>query len=393
MKAVDVNIKIIKDSRREDTLSVNVKTEKYEVNSSVPVGKSKGKFEEVSLDPQEAIKKFQEIRKEILNREFSTILEFDKFLMELDGTKDKSILGGNLMLCLSIAFTKLLAKENNLETYKLIAQIAKITPNKFPHLYFNLIGGGLHAQKSLPFQEYILVTKFPSPKKGLDYAIEMVGKIEKDISENFNEIRHGDEGAFAIKSNVAGVGLEVLNRNLFEGKVGLALDAAASSFYSNGRYKIGEQFLSTLELLELYKNLVDKYKLISIEDPFAEEDEDGFIKIRRGLGGKTEIIGDDLTVTNTGFMKKAKERDLVTGVIIKPNQIGTVSETLDAISLAKSYNWKTIVSHRSGETEDDFIADLAFGAGAYGLKAGAPTQRERLVKYERLIEIEKKING
>lgn len=377
MKIEDIKLKIIADSRGQDTLEATLKSGSFESIASVPAGKSKGKFETTSIKPSLAISKFEEIKQEILSKDFSTVSEFDNFLIKLDGTEDKSNLGGNLILVLSIAFTKLLAKTNNLQTYQLIGQILGKDNKKFPYLYFNLIGGGLHAQDSLPFQEYILVTKYSSPAKGLEFAQNMVAKLGEDIGKNFGEIRKGDEGTYSIDSDDSELGLKVLKRNLESGaEVSLALDVAAST-------------MSQKQSIETYENIVANFPVLSIEDPFDEEDWENFAKLTAKIGSKTWIIGDDLTVTNPKLIKKAQEEKAASGVIIKPNQIGSISETLEAVRLAQSYGWKIIVSHRSGETMDDFIADLAFGVGADGLKSGAPTQPQRLVKYERLVEIEK----
>lgn len=392
MKISRINLKIIQDSRGQDTLEAEMSSDKLSVISSVPAGKSKGKFEMFSVAPQIALRKLEEIKSVILDVDFSSVLEFDNSLKKLDGTANKSNLGGNLILVLSICFTKLLAKSNNLQTYQLIGEMLGKMPQKFPFLFFNLIGGGLHAQDSLPFQEYLLVTKFNSPTKGLEYAKSVVEKLKEDIVKNFGEIKTGDEGTFSIKSSDPSLGLEVLKRNLDNQNASLALDVAASTFCVNGEYKIGEKVFNTIQMLDFYKDISSKFSLLSIEDPFSEDDKLGFAQICQIFKDKIWIIGDDLTVTNKDLIQKAIDEKQITGVIIKPNQIGTVSETLDAIKLAQSHNLKIIVSHRSGETNDDFIADLAFGAGADGLKSGAPTQPQRLAKYSRLIEIEKEVN-
>ncbi|MDO8638717.1 MAG: hypothetical protein Q7R43_04015 [Candidatus Daviesbacteria bacterium] len=392
MKILSFRLKIIQDSRGQDTLEAEMKNGDLKSVSSVPAGKSKGKLETTTIEPKAALKKLKTIKQEILGHDFSSILEFDSLLKQLDGTKGKTNLGGNLILVLSMAFTKLFAKSNNLETFELIAKTMGKSPSKFPYLYFNLIGGGLHAKKSLPFQEYLLVTKFVSPLKGLNYAKGLVEKLKNDIRKNFKEVRMGDEGAFAINTDDPKVGLNVLQRNIDDRNVSLALDVAASSFYQNDNYQIGQKILSSDDLLNYYEKLVEEFSLISIEDPFAEDDRAAFIKICKRLKNKIWIIGDDLTVSNPALIKKAKKEKCATGVIIKPNQIGSVSEVLKAVKLAQSYGWKIIVSHRSGETFDDFIADLAYGIGADGLKSGAPTQEQRLVKYNRLIEIERSLN-
>lgn len=391
MKISKINVSVIQDSRGKDTLKVEIFSGKISTVASVPAGKSKGKFEMSSIDPKVALQRMESIRAEILNVNFSSISELDNLLIKLDGTPNKSNLGGNLILALSIGFTKLFAKVNNLETYQLIEQIVKKKVDKFPYLFFNLIGGGLHAKNSLPFQEYILVTEFDSPSKGLEYARSAVKKIREDIKKNFGEVRFGDEGAFTIKSNDPKLGLEILSRNLNDSNISLALDVAASTFYENGGYEIGESILTRDQMINLYQGCIDKFQLLSIEDPFSEFDKEGFVKICQKMKNKIWIIGDDLTVTNPNFIQKAYNKKQVTGIIIKPNQIGSVSETLDAIKLAKKLGLKIIVSHRSGETYDDFIADLAFGASADGLKSGPPTQEQRLTKYNRLIEIEKSL--
>jgi enolase len=392
MKISQIDLRIIQDSRGEDTLEAIVASGTLNVTSSIPAGKSKGKNEASSVIPAVALQKFQIIKDEILGIDFPGILEFDNFLKKADGTLDKSNLGGNLILVLSICFIKLFAKVNNLQTYQLIGQMLGKKPGMFPYLYFNLIGGGLHAENSLPFQEYILVTKFNSPAKCLEYARNVVEKLQADISKNFGETRVGDEGTFSVKSSDPLLGLEILKRNADDPEVSFALDVAGSTFYNKGEYKIGERILSTEQMLEFYMNLFSKFPLLSIEDPFSEDDGKGFVEICKIFKDKTWIIGDDLTVTNKDLIQRAIDAQQITGVIIKPNQIGSVSETLDAIRLAQNNNLKIIVSHRSGETNDDFIADLAFGVGADGLKSGAPTQPQRLAKYNRLIEIEREVS-
>jgi enolase len=392
MRISEIKLRIIQDSRGQDTLEAEMVSGSFTSTSSVPAGKSKGKHETVSVDPEICLQKFAGIKNEMLNSDFPGVYEFDNCLIKLDGTPDKSNLGGNLILVLSIGFTKLFAKFNNLQTYQLIAKILGKNPKKFPYLYLNLIGGGLHAQDSVPFQEQLLVTKFEKPSQGLEYAKSVVEKLRIDIGQNYGEIRTGDEGTFSIKSDDPMLGLTVLSRNLDSQDVSMALDVAASSFYEDGVYGIGENKFSTEQMLEVYQNILSKFPLISIEDPFFEGDYVGFARMCQMFESKIWVIGDDLTVTNKMLIQKAIDGKQITGVIIKPNQIGSVSETLDAIRLAQSHNVKVIVSHRSGETNDDFIADLAFGAQADGLKSGAPTQPQRLAKYNRLIEIERMVN-
>ena len=393
MKISDINLKIIQDSRGEDTLEAVMSSGGLSVTSSVPAGKSKGKFEMFSIEPSIALQKLEEIKNEILNVDFPQVLEFDNFLIKLDGTPNKTNLGGNLILVLSICFTKLFAKTNSLQTYQLIGQILGKVPQKFPSLFINLIGGGLHAQNSVPFQEHSLVVNFNSPSEELSYIKSVIEKLEEDIKQNYGEIRLGDEGTFSIQSSDPALGLAILNRNINNQNASLALDVAASTFYRNGKYQIGKEFLDTMQLIDLYKDLSIKFPLLlDIEDPFSEDDKLGFAQACQIFENKICIIGDDLTVTNKAIIQKAIDDKQITGVVIKPNQIGSVSETLGAIKLAQDNNIKIIVAHRSGETNDDFIADLAFGAGTGGLKCGDPIQPQRLAKYNRLIEIEREVN-
>lgn len=388
MKVEDIQIRVIKDSRGEETLEAEIILGGIQASASVPSGKSKGSSEVFVLDPELAVKRLDEIRPKIL-WDFGSLEQFDNFLIGLDGTQNKQNLGGNLILGLSIAFTKAWAKLQNLETFQLISQISK-QEIKIPFCFFNLIEGGVHAKNSLPFQEYLLIPQTNSSKEALSLVQEFIKILSKKEHEEFGKLSMGDEGGFTVSSKDPEAGLRVLQALIDKrGRdVKLGLDVAASTFFKDGKYYIGDKVMDTDSLLSFYKLLVTNYQLVSIEDPFAEEDWEGFEKITKDLGSQTWIVGDDLTTTNPARIKLAHEKNAVNAVIIKPNQIGSVSETLKAVSLAKSYGWKIIVSHRSGETMDSFIADLAVGIGADGFKSGCPLQKERLVKYQRLLEIE-----
>jgi len=215
------------------------------------------------------------------------------------------------------------------------------------------------------------------------------------IEKNYGQVEMGDEGGFAPQISKTEQALYLLKSAIESsspaGECKIALDAAASQFFSDGKYKIDGQEFTDSGLLEFYQGLINSFPIISIEDPFAEEDWNGFEFIVRQLGQKILIAGDDLTTTNINRIKEAHNKEACNGVILKLNQIGTVSETIEASNLAKSFNWKTIVSHRSGETMDDFIADFAVGAGADYIKSGSPAKQERMVKYKRLLEIENKL--
>ena len=236
----------------------------------------------------------------------------------------------------------------------------------------------------------MIIPQGKSFAKNLKVGRTVFKKLKAILKKNFGRkgIIMGDEGGFSppIFNDIEALDFIIKAINGYNVKIGL--DCAASQFYSKGKYRIDDKDFNRDTLLEFYKDIVKKYPIIFIEDPFFEKDTKGFYKITKELGKKINIIGDDLLATNIEKIKQAKNRKACSGAIIKPNQIGTVTETLEAVKLVKSYKWKAIVSHRSGETLDDFIADLAVGVGADFIKSGGPTKPERLVKYNRLLKIE-----
>ncbi|MBI2595535.1 hypothetical protein HYW46_02240 [Candidatus Daviesbacteria bacterium] len=391
MRVHSVELKIIDDSRLDPTIEASLNLDGQEASASVPSGKSKGKNEAVVVEPQKALYLLEDIKSRITQTDFNALEEFDLFLNKLDGTADKHRLGGNLILALSSAFTKAWAKLQKLETFQLIAKISNQKAARSPLLFFNLIEGGVHVKNGPAFQEYLFVPDLPGAEQSLKSAQGMIKVLGGIIQERYGQLVYGDEGGFSIGSDNPEAGLQLLDtarKQLGQEQSFLSLDVAASTFYRDGRYKVGQNFLTWSELFNLYVGFVDKYNLLSIEDPYGESDYGGFENITAKLGGKIWVVGDDLTTTNVQLIKRAQKDNLVNAVIIKPTQIGSVSEAIRAALLAKSYGWKIIISHRSGETMDDFIADLAFGLGADGLKAGSPSQKERLVKYERVVRIE-----
>ncbi|MCL5784991.1 MAG: phosphopyruvate hydratase [Patescibacteria group bacterium] len=389
MKIGQVNLKIINDSRKEPTLEAELVVDGVQGAASVPSGKSKGSNEVFVLDPQAVIQKLDEIKPKLI-RDFNSLEEFDQFLIQLDGTPKKENLGGNLILALSIAFVRAWAKLQNLETFQLISKISK-QETKLPLCFFNLIEGGVHAENSLPFQEYLFIPQTNSPKESLNMVGEFIKALAEYEHEEFGKLKMGDEGGFTVPSKDPEIGLRILQEVMgkITGNAKSGLDIAASTFLENDSYNVSGKIMDRDDLISYYQLLAVNYQLLSIEDPFAENDWEGFEKIMTNLGEKVWIVGDDLTTTNVESIKLAYERNAVNAVIIKPNQIGSVTEAINAAVLAKSYGWKIIVSHRSGETMDNFIADFAAGLGADGLKSGCPLQQERLVKYRRLEEIEK----
>ena len=402
-KIDDIKLKIIKDSRGEDTLEAVMRSGAFEVSSSIPKGKSRGEREAYLINPDQALSNFEKVKPIILKQNFESLIDFDYFLLALDGTENKRNLGGNLTLVLSQAFARLAAKLEGLELFKYlkeellaIAPELKSTLKKVssPYFLFNLINGGQHAPYGPKIQEYLLVPKIDNPRVSLGLAEIFFSGLKEYFLKEYGENKFGDEGGLLMPEENYEKPLEVFNQIRTELKlekdVSFSLDVAASTFFDKNT-KAYHLFLnkniSSKELLDVYKGIIKKYKLISLEDPFEENDFESFQKITSLFGKKTIIIGDDLTVTNPKLLVKAAEQKAISGIIIKPTQIGTITETLKTVAFAHQKQIKIIISHRSAETLDDFIADLAVASNAWGLKAGAPQPEERMVKYNRVIEI------
>ena len=395
--------KEIRDSRGNPTLEVTVWAGDVLGSFSVPSGASTGVHEAHELRDEDgkgvkdAVFKVNNliaghlVGKDVLNQK-----EIDRIMIELDGTPNKDNLGGNSMIGVSVACAKVAAKVSGMEVFEYLRTLAEIkSSQKVPYLYMNLINGGAHAKNDLDFQEYHVVPNIEDAKESVEIGKKIhqtLGEIiRKDLGED--SVVLGDEGGWAPQTNDIKKPLEylvqVIRENNFEDKVRIALDVAASSFYENGKYKIGGKDFSSEEFLDLYKSLIKEFGIFSIEDPFDEEDFDDFRKLKEEHEGLI-VMGDDLTVSNKKLLQKAIDDKSINAILIKPNQIGTLSETLETMQLARENDIKLIISHRSGETDDDFIADLVYAFGCFGLKSGAPTKPERLVKYDRLIKISEK---
>jgi enolase len=389
----DIYAKEIPDSRGVLTLEIFVSDGTDTVSAKVPSGKSAGIHEAVELRSEDGgigigIEKIEkEIKPAILGKEPEQE-NIDRMLIELDGTRDKSKLGGNTLIGISIATARLAAKQKQIPLWKHISEITGSTPS-FPSLFMNIINGGVHANFRLPFQEYMIVLSADSPRSSFEKGQELFGRLGEIMSSRFGEVPMGDEGGYSPKIDSLEEPFDILS-SLTAGKenVSLAIDAAASEFYKDGAYELLGRKYSSADLAGVYNSLLGSYKLLSIEDPFAEDDSEGFANFRKNLKEDVLIVGDDLTVTNPERAAWAAENNLVNAMIVKPNQVGTLTETFDAVKIARGAGWKLIVSHRSGDTTDDFIADLSVGIGAFGMKAGSPNPPERVAKYKRLVEIE-----
>lgn len=395
MKISDADFKIIEDSRGKNTLEAELKTGSFFALASAPSGKSRGAHEVFVLEPKLALRKFEEIKSRILEKDFNSQKEFDSFLISLDGTPDKSNLGGNLTLVLSLAFARLKAKEEGVELFEYINQVldSKSQVSRSMRPLFNVINGGAHATHSeskLDFQEFQIIPDTEDFGMALGLSQEFYRKLKDSLENKFGKenIMLGDEAGFScpFKNNEEAIEImaDLIAVHKYPLKIGL--DAAASQFYKDGEYMVGGKSCLAEKLKDFYIKLIESYGIFSIEDPFSEESFNDFAKL---LKEKPEIliITDDLTTTNFERLKIAIGKKSGNAILIKPNQIGTLTETINVIKLAHENNWQAVISHRSGETMDSFIADLAVGARAFGIKAGAPSAPERMAKYERVLEI------
>ena len=407
-KIKDVKAREILDSRGNPTVEVKVILESgaYGV-FGVPSGASTGAKEALELRDNDERYFGKGVLKAVNNvnivirdaligidaREQKTI---DNLMISLDGTSNKSKLGANAMIGVSIACLKAASNDAGKEVYEYLNQREK----KIPKVMFNIINGGAHAENTLDIQEFMIVPKFSTFKEGVRCASEVFHSLKGILKENGFSTGVGDEGGFApdLKDNRSALSYivkAVESAGYIPGKdVFIALDVAASSLYNEEKetYKIDDKFLNREELLNYYMELVREYPIISIEDAFDEKDYEGFKLITETLGKEINIVGDDLFVTNKDELKKGIENNMCNSIIIKPNQIGTFFETLETIVLAKQNNYTCIMSHRSGETIDTFIVDAAVALGIPFIKTGSVSRGERICKFNRLLEIEENIN-
>ena len=379
----------ISDSRGNPTVETTLFAGDFSATASVPSGKSTGSHEAKELRDENggvttAIANVtEEIAAAIANRTFDAPDALDAFLIDLDGTPDKSHLGANAILSVSIAAQRLFAQAVGVPLWRAIAERANTTPSA-PRLFVNCMEGGAHANFRLPFQEYLLVVDGPTSA-----ALATARAAFTLLGEKLGTVSMGDEGGYAPNFSRLEEPFEIL-AHIVEAHPGvtLALDAAANELRNEEGYRlIGTQY-SPEELAEVYKNLIAQFPIKSIEDPFSEDDAFHFTQLTAALGEKVLIVGDDFTVTNPTRIRDAATKKAINAVIIKPNQIGTVKEAIDAARATRAAGWHVICSHRSGETMDTFIADFAYGIGAYGIKAGGFAQSERVAKYNRLLAIE-----
>ena len=391
MKITSLLARKILDSRGTWTVEVALETKDgIRAVASAPQGKSTGSSEARAFPAEQAVRNVNErIAPWMKRKDFKDQAELDAFLCELDGTPLKAKLGANAILPASIVFARAMAMQKKMPLWKYIrgqAGDGAVTKGAIvhPRLFINVVNGGLHAGNNLDFQEYLIIPECRTIAESVDVGMKLYHALGAELEKikGKSAANLGDEGGFApnFKNNAEPFEIirSVAKKLHFEHKINLGMDAAATDIK-----KIGDKGLA-----QAYLKLVRDHRLAYIEDPFNEKDFLAFAALNLHFKGKTWIAGDDLTTTNVQNMQRAHAEGSVNAVIIKPNQIGTVTEALSAVRLARKYGWAVIASHRSGETNDDFIADFAYGIRADGLKLGAPARGERIAKYNRLLQIE-----
>ena len=412
-KIATVTAMEILDSRGNPTLRVFIGLSNgIQTSASVPSGASTGEFEALELRDGDK-KRFggkgvlkavsnvnQLIGPKLIGFDPSHQSEIDRLMIELDGTPDKAKLGANATVGVSMAVARAAALAAGLPLYKYLGGPSAV---RLPVPMMNILNGGKHADNSVDFQEFMVMPiGAPTFAEALRYGVEVFQALKKILQKDGYATSVGDEGGFApnLKSNdeACDVIVEAIRAAGYEpGRdVAIALDPAASSFYENKQYQLsksGQGTKTSAQMTELYADWINKYPIVSIEDGLAETDWNGFKEQTAKLGEKIQIVGDDLYVTNTKFIARGIKEQSANAVLIKLNQIGTVTETIDAIQLCRKSGWGYVISHRSGETEDSFIADFTVAMGGGQIKTGSACRSERIAKYNRLLEIESDLGG
>lgn len=404
MKITEVKSREILDSRGWPTVETDITIEgNITGRASVPSGASTGSNEALELRDNEkrylgkgvlkAVNNVNTIIKEnIINKDFENFQELDELLIKLDNTKNKTNLGANAILSVSLAYIKACAQKENKELYQYIGEKKQV-----PKCMFNILNGGMHADNKIEFQEFMIMVNRKTIKEQLQIASEIFHNLKNILKEQGYSTNVGDEGGFApnLQNNEEALDtiIKAIEISGYKPKedILIALDIAASSFYDNNKkmYLIDNTYKTTDQMIEMYKKIIKKYPIFSIEDPLEEQDFIGFAKLTKEL--QTNIVGDDLYTTNKNLLQKGIENKSTNFILLKANQIGTITEMLETINLARENNINMIISHRSGETEDTFISDFAVGLGIPYMKSGSLSRGERICKYNRLLRIEENL--
>ena len=407
----DIVARQILDSRGNPTVEVDVKLSGGVIGrAAVPSGASTGIFEALELrDGDKRIYGGKSVMKavnninniiapELIGEKATHQKEIDTFMIDMDGTENKSKLGANAILGVSLACAKAASMAYEMSLYRYLGGINALT---LPVPMMNILNGGAHADNNIDFQEFMIA---PVGAESFHHAVQMGAEVFHTLKSILKSrglaTSVGDEGGFAPNLNNNAEGVEVIIEAIQKAgyttdQVKICLDVASSEFYANGIYKLkGEnKEFNNSEMAGFLKDWVDKYPIISIEDGMAEQDWDGWALLTKELGNRCQLVGDDLFVTNTRRLAEGIRRHVANSILIKVNQIGTLSETLDAISMAHAAGYTSIISHRSGETEDSFIADLAVAVNSGQIKTGSMSRSDRIAKYNQLLRIEQKLGS
>ena len=406
---IDVYAREILDSRGNPTVEVDVLLETGAYGrAAVPSGASTGQREALELRDkdkryvgkgvQRAVKNIHEkIAPKILGMEACDQVSIDNFMIQLDGTKNKSKLGANAILGVSLAVAKSAAMESELPLYR---YIGGTSARELPVPMMNILNGGAHADNNLDIQEFMIMPAgAPNFREALRIGAEVFHSLKSLLKSKKLSISVGDEGGFApnLKSNEEALVLimqAIKKAGYRPGKdVMLALDCASSELYRNGKYSFEGKMVTSNKLIDFYDQLIEKYPVVSIEDGLAENDWKGWEEMTKRIGDRVQIVGDDIFVTNPEIFSRGIAKGIGNSILIKLNQIGSLTETIDAIEMAKRAGYTAVVSHRSGETEDSTIADLAVAMNTGQIKTGSLSRTDRIVKYNRLLRIEEELGS
>lgn len=412
-KIIDIFAREILDSRGYPTIEVDVITDAGLIGrASVPSGASKGEKEALELRDNDrkryhgkGVKKaVANVRTEIHNKlvgiDVLDQIMIDHIMIDLDGTKNKGRLGANAILGVSLACAKVAAEESGLPLYR---YIGGVNAKELPVPMMNIINGGSHADNSLDIQEFMIIPLGAgSFSDALRIGAEVFHCLKSILKKKGYSTAVGDEGGFApeLKSNEEAIDL-ILNATTYAGyipgrDIKIALDAAASEFYDGGKYRLklkGNKGMSSDEMIGFYGKLIKAYPIASIEDPLSEHDWKGWQALTKKIGDSVQLVGDDIFVTNIDLLRRGINEGIGNSILIKLNQIGTLTETIDTVTMARKAGYNTIISHRSGETEDTTIADLAVALNAGQIKTGSLSRTERIAKYNQLIRIEEELGS
>ncbi|MFO7711054.1 MAG: phosphopyruvate hydratase [Candidatus Woesearchaeota archaeon] len=401
----------ILDSRGNPTVEVDLTTEDGFFRAMVPSGASTGIHEALELRDkdgryngkgvQTAVSNIRDtIAPALVGKDPCDQKGLDELMRNLDGTDNKSKLGANAILAVSMAICKAGAAARKKSLFEHVGDLAGNSSFTLPVPSFNVLNGGKHAGNGLAIQEFmILPVGAETFKEALRMGAETYHELKKVIAETYgiDATNVGDEGGFAPNITGTKEALDLLQQSIkkagYEGKIKIGMDCAASEFFSEGRYnlafKTGEDIRDTEGMLAFYKEILASYPIISIEDPFDQDDWEAYSRFMEEV--EVQVVGDDLLVTNPERIKEAHEKKACNALLLKVNQIGSITEAIDACKIAQSYGWNVMVSHRSGETEDSFIADLVVGLNTGQIKSGAPCRSERLAKYNQLLRLEEEL--